>query len=231
MAEAATTRLYPPTNQLMPEQGGDVEEGYASRLASDERVCRICLESDATDEDPHIAPCRCKGSMRWVHRSCLDEWRAQEQVPLAFSHCPQCKFQYRTVLCESEQRVRRMKLALFVARDSVALFAVVQCVIGTVAFLLHACDPTGAVLRLYPQHWAETHAVAHLSIGPYYVTTVIALLALLGLVGLCLYCSGHLPGQGDASRRRARRSGSCCDSTSCDCAPCYYCHGCNESDR
>ena len=49
-------------------------------------VCRICL----SEEEPEslIAPCLCAGTSKWVHRECLDEWRAQEQVPLACSSLP-----------------------------------------------------------------------------------------------------------------------------------------------
>jgi hypothetical protein len=54
-------------------------------------MCRICLETD----DPHtmIAPCRCKGGSRWVHRQCLDEWRIHE-TDRAFSKCTECLFEY-----------------------------------------------------------------------------------------------------------------------------------------
>ena len=37
-------------------------------------VCRICLEPD--DRENLVAPCGCKGSARYVHRACIDEWRA-----------------------------------------------------------------------------------------------------------------------------------------------------------
>ncbi|KAG8347753.1 RING variant domain [Trypanosoma vivax] len=39
----------------------------------DDRTCRICRD-DEVDESV-ISPCECIGSVRWVHRSCLDEWR------------------------------------------------------------------------------------------------------------------------------------------------------------
>ncbi|RWV97418.1 hypothetical protein GW17_00039793 [Ensete ventricosum] len=35
--------------------------------------CRICLETDGRD---FIAPCKCKGTSKYVHRECLDHWRA-----------------------------------------------------------------------------------------------------------------------------------------------------------
>lgn len=38
--------------------------------AEDEKVCRVCRES--TDADAMISPCRCRGTMGWIHREC---WR------------------------------------------------------------------------------------------------------------------------------------------------------------
>ncbi|CAG9325983.1 unnamed protein product [Blepharisma stoltei] len=34
--------------------------------------CRICLDSSRRDE--LIAPCKCKGSLKFVHKSCLKQW-------------------------------------------------------------------------------------------------------------------------------------------------------------
>ena len=75
----------------MPDEEAPAAPLYPS--VPDEFACRICLESDQTPDDPLIAPCRCAGTTKWVHRGCLDEWRAQNQILLAFTHCPNCKFQ------------------------------------------------------------------------------------------------------------------------------------------
>ena len=36
-------------------------------------TCRVCLEDD--DAENMISPCGCKGSIKYVHRECLDKWR------------------------------------------------------------------------------------------------------------------------------------------------------------
>ena len=38
--------------------------------------CRFCLENEATQENPLIEPCRCRGSVRFVHWGCLRRWIA-----------------------------------------------------------------------------------------------------------------------------------------------------------
>ena len=240
----------------MPDEEAPAAPLYPS--VPDEFACRICLESDQTPDDPLIAPCRCAGTTKWVHRGCLDEWRAQNQIPLAFTHCPNCKFQCkpachtsrrsapqprparprlsacnwrvsdRTEISEEHLRTRRVKLVLFVARDTIGLFMALQGFLALAAYLLHLCDPSGAIAKLYPEKWAEVAAASHLKIGPYYVTTAVAFLALLGLVGLILYCTNNLPGQRPAARHRPRwrrpRGGDPCDNgcPSCDGVNCYY---------
>jgi len=36
-------------------------------------ACRICFEPE-TPENQLISPCRCTGSMRWIHEECLKTW-------------------------------------------------------------------------------------------------------------------------------------------------------------
>ena len=222
----AAAQMYPATGDVASEECPPCTTGTGTAQmypSTDFRMCRICLESDAPADDPLIAPCLCAGSMQWVHRKCLDEWRAQDQVPLAFTHCPQCKFQYRTEVNEGEQTLKWVKLSLYVARDTVGLLVAVQVVLGGLAFLLHACDPAEKIASLYPPEWVARNSL-HMSIGPYYVTTCIAVLALVGFVGLCLWCSGRLPWQSREARHppRWRRPQRCCDNATCDCpATCY----------
>jgi len=52
--------------------------------------CRICLEDASLNE--LISPCLCAGTSKYVHRTCLERWRAS--TPRAFSRCNECNFQY-----------------------------------------------------------------------------------------------------------------------------------------
>jgi len=46
-----------------------------SEEANKEIVCRICLSEDISDkEDPMISPCKCSGTMKYIHLQCLTEW-------------------------------------------------------------------------------------------------------------------------------------------------------------
>ena len=46
--------------------------------------CRICFDSGS---EPLISPCKCTGSMKWVHKSCLQQWINHKKD----YKCPVCK--------------------------------------------------------------------------------------------------------------------------------------------
>jgi len=65
---------------------------------SETKMCRICMGSDVDDTlGPLIAPCRCCGSSKFVHRACLDVWRGSSLNPKALVECSTCRTHFRTV--------------------------------------------------------------------------------------------------------------------------------------
>ena len=55
--------------------------------------CRICLE-DEDDLDTLISPCRCSGTSKYVHKTCLQRWRYQDINSTAFYKCMECNEEY-----------------------------------------------------------------------------------------------------------------------------------------
>lgn len=43
-------------------------------MEEEEALCRFCFDT-ATEDDPLISPCRCKGDQKYVHVSCLHKWQ------------------------------------------------------------------------------------------------------------------------------------------------------------
>jgi len=52
--------------------------------------CRICLES----EGQLIAPCHCKGTIQYVHPTCLQTWRRTSANSKSFHMCELCNYHY-----------------------------------------------------------------------------------------------------------------------------------------
>eukprot|EP01095_Lingulamoeba_sp_RSL-Kostka_P000298 TRINITY_DN1045_c2_g1_i1.p1 TRINITY_DN1045_c2_g1~~TRINITY_DN1045_c2_g1_i1.p1 ORF type:complete len:351 (+),score=39.08 TRINITY_DN1045_c2_g1_i1:65-1117(+) len=62
---------------------------------NDERICRICFDDEVDDE--LLNPCNCKGSMKYIHRNCLDKWRIISAKNDSIYKCDVChsKFQFK----------------------------------------------------------------------------------------------------------------------------------------
>jgi hypothetical protein len=58
--------------------------------SNDVDTCRIC-RGEATPEEPLFYPCKCSGSIRYVHQECLMEWLGHSQK----KHCELCKTPFR----------------------------------------------------------------------------------------------------------------------------------------
>jgi len=53
--------------------------------------CRVCLQECIVTG--LIRPCKCTGSVQYVHRECLDQWR--KSSPRAYTTCNVCGFNYQ----------------------------------------------------------------------------------------------------------------------------------------
>jgi len=66
-------------------------------MSEEIRTCWICF---GTDDDnprlPWVQPCRCRGSGKWVHQTCLLLWvdEKKKENRTAKITCPQCKVEY-----------------------------------------------------------------------------------------------------------------------------------------
>ncbi|KAH9244286.1 hypothetical protein BASA81_018320 [Batrachochytrium salamandrivorans] len=63
-----------------------------------EHICRVCRFPSA-DDDPLFHPCKCSGSMKFVHQLCLEEWLAHSGK----QHCEICNhpFVFSSIYAES----------------------------------------------------------------------------------------------------------------------------------
>lgn len=61
----------------------------------EELCCRFCLDTNQSEDNPLIAPCRCNGTSKYVHRACLDAWRKQSLNPKAITQCTICSTPFR----------------------------------------------------------------------------------------------------------------------------------------
>lgn len=67
----------------------------------DSFVCRICFDGPGSVGEGGeslgklIAPCRCRGTMKFVHQGCLTRWRSTSRRQTSIMQCDQCGAPYR----------------------------------------------------------------------------------------------------------------------------------------
>ena len=54
------------------------------------KECRFCLMSDESLTNPFLSPCKCTGSVKYVHQICLTKWRKTDLRMGQDTNCPMC---------------------------------------------------------------------------------------------------------------------------------------------
>lgn len=69
----------------------------------DENICRICFEGE-TKENELIRPCKCKGTQKYIHKSCLMTWiHVNRHNPEKRDYCDICKYKFKYSNNESKE--------------------------------------------------------------------------------------------------------------------------------
>ena len=148
-----------------------------------------------------IAPCKCTGLAKWVHRSCLDLWR--ERKDRSFAQCTECGFHYHfepTDRTETQQFWRWTKFCLFVSRDLSFVTVAVQLLIGLLGLLTKVVDDSANLRLLHLLDGSKASLCAnssfeegflwcHHRVAVYYLYGLFEVLILLGIFGSCVLCN------------------------------------------
>jgi len=59
--------------------------------------CRICFDKEIDDNNPLIRPCKCSGTIKWVHKLCIRKWRVMAENPMNAYKCLVCNQQYQVI--------------------------------------------------------------------------------------------------------------------------------------
>jgi len=129
-ADAAAAEGPPPARTAPADEGPPADA-----------VCRICFGvAYENGAGKLMSPCLCSGSMRFVHVTCLNEWRSQSTNPRSFYQCDQCHYQYNVQRTQwaavlESPRVHNTMSGLLLLAATIAAAAV--------------CAPLGVAVRFY----------------------------------------------------------------------------------
>jgi hypothetical protein len=88
--------------------------------AQEKSPCRICLNDAASNEDPLICPCKCSGTMKYIHLNCLKEWlksKVSAKVTdkgMSFHikdlTCELCKTDFPAYVSQNDQKINLLNI-------------------------------------------------------------------------------------------------------------------------
>lgn len=87
-----TSNLYQLTDHTVPTRSSEDVHGVPIRVTSaPSMVCRICQTSSV--QENLISPCNCKGTLAYVHLTCLERWLNQTSR----NYCELCMYQFNAI--------------------------------------------------------------------------------------------------------------------------------------
>ncbi|KAI4270075.1 MAG: hypothetical protein L6R38_007245 [Xanthoria sp. 2 TBL-2021] len=91
MSAADSSEPTKNTPDIMNDPAFDpTRDGKRKKSVDEADTCRIC-RSEAAKDEPLFYPCKCSGSIKFVHQHCLMEWLSHSQK----KHCELCKTPFR----------------------------------------------------------------------------------------------------------------------------------------
>ncbi|QLG73818.1 hypothetical protein HG535_0F03290 [Zygotorulaspora mrakii] len=105
--------------------------------------CRIC-RGEHTTENPLFHPCKCKGSIKYIHESCLMEWIASKNIDITKSgtvvNCDICHYPINFKTKYAENMPERIPMSLLLKRSCISHFfrlkEIITIVLAAVLFLI-----------------------------------------------------------------------------------------------
>jgi len=98
-----------------------------------EKECWVCFQTESETPDAEwVRPCRCAGSVGWVHQDCVKRWVEEKQksnVDMEVE-CPQCQTKYRFVFPKMGKIFMFMHLEEQVLKQGVNLVTIGGIVYG-----------------------------------------------------------------------------------------------------
>mmetsp|Transcript_27740 Transcript_27740/g.38596 ORF Transcript_27740/g.38596 Transcript_27740/m.38596 type:complete len:323 (-) Transcript_27740:72-1040(-) len=165
-----------PQDEVAVNLPDEEEEWPADEVIDEnERLCRICFEPGPD----LISPCRCRGSSAFIHRDCLNEWRASSQNSTSYHRCNTCHFVY----CVDPSSARnettvKLKFTFWLSLDILGFLLVWQCIIFALIGLTILIDQNENRFSLFPAGWPVW--------GMNYCFGLLLFLFLLGIIGIVL---------------------------------------------
>ena len=129
------------------------------------KVCRVCLDEE--DQKGLISPCNCAGTTKYIHRDCLENWRATNINDDNFKRCEICHFEYEMVKQELSGSSKICKGILWsLSQIPGLLYISIQLLILSFTYLYFYIDPNLELFIAFdiPDYSEEHYILAVLTV-------------------------------------------------------------------
>ena len=124
----------------------DEEQRLVNENKEDVASCRICY---GTAEDGRlIKPCKCSGSVRYIHVSCLDKWRMTSANQNNAVRCDMCHYEYQFSRVLLAKFLQNPKFISFVS------FLIIAITVLLIAYFIRAFFYLVLGVKLTKTTWA-----------------------------------------------------------------------------
>ena len=65
---------YPRNDSVLKIHDEEKQMLSSNSLIESDSECRICRSTDYTEDNPLISPCKCSGSIKYIHIECIRAW-------------------------------------------------------------------------------------------------------------------------------------------------------------
>ena len=96
----------------------DAKRKMSEKGANEGDTCRIC-RGEGSQEEPLFYPCKCSGSIKFVHQACLMEWLSHSQK----KHCELCKTPFRFTKLYDPHMPTSVPLKIFLKQAAFHVFS------------------------------------------------------------------------------------------------------------
>lgn len=94
MSEGKEEAMEEVASDTASSEGAEAEEC----AGGEEMVCRICYERQKTRENPLVSPCRCDGTVKYLHLNCLKLWIKSKVTSRQTENS--VSYQWKTIECD-----------------------------------------------------------------------------------------------------------------------------------
>ena len=101
--------------------------------SQDIMLCKICYDGES-DDKTLVNPCRCQGSMKYIHLECLKKWLGDKDVTHTPPVCEICKHIYKVNLMHDYLFSEKKFCVIF--KNFILVFSVVTVILTLITVLI-----------------------------------------------------------------------------------------------